>query len=487
MRAGARRCAGTGRPPTQRTGGLLPSRGVHPQTRRVERSETRYAMSGDVAIAYRVFGDGPVDLVHTPGSVSNVELLWDQPLFARYTDRIASFTRLIVFDKRGTGLSDRVKKIATLEERADDIRAVMDAAGLERAVIMGASEGGPMAVVFAATHPTRTRGLILYGSSARSTWAPDYPWRITLEEYRREIAAEERSPTPMSEAWARESLKVLMPSVADDDELVRWWAMFTRMSISPGALLDLARMNMEINVTDVLPTVRVPTLVIQRADDRVIQAGEGRYVAERIPGARYVELPGADHVPVAGDTESVIREIERFVAALPDGEPEPDTVLATVLFTDIVDSTATAAELGDRRWRELLQRHHDAVRRELMRHRGREVDTAGDGFFATFDGPARAIRCACAVTRAVGELGIGVRAGVHTGECELLDDKVAGIAVSIGARVAARAGAGEVLVSSTVKDLVAGSGIQFVDRGVAELKGVPGEWRVYAVERDGAP
>jgi pimeloyl-ACP methyl ester carboxylesterase len=453
----------------------------------VERSETRYAQSGDVAIAYRVFGEGPVDLVHTPGSVSNVELLWEQPLFARYCDRIASFTRLILFDKRGTGLSDRVKKIATLEERADDIRAVMDAAGSQRAVIMGVSEGGPMAVVFAATHPDRTLGLVLYGSHARTTWAPDYPWRPTVEKYQQWIAQEERSPTPLDETSAREDLQVLMPSVVDDEELVRWWAMFTRVSISPGAALDLSRMNMEINVTDVLPAIRVPTIVIQRADDQVVKAGEGRYVADRIPGARYVELAGGDHIPVAGDSESVIHEIERFVTDLPEPEGEPDTVLATVLFTDIVSSTATAVELGDRRWRELLERHNELVRRQLTRFRGREVDTAGDGFFATFDGPARAIRCACAVTQAVGDLGIEVRAGLHTGECELLDDKVAGIAVSIGARVAARAGPGEVLVSNTVKDLVAGSGIQFADRGTAELKGVPGEWRLYAVEGDGGP
>jgi pimeloyl-ACP methyl ester carboxylesterase len=289
----------------------------------VEVSETRYAQSGDVAIAYSVAGAGPVDLVMTPGAVSNVELLWHQPLFASFRDRIASFTRLIVFDKRGTGLSDRVKKIATLEERADDIRAVMDAAGSVQAVIMGISEGGPMAVVFAATHPGRTQGLILYGSHARMTWAPDYPWRPTLEEYRRYIAEEERSPTPVNEVSARSSLELLMPSVADDDELVRWWAMFSRMSISPGAWLDLDRMNMEINVSDVLPTIRVPTVVIQRTDDRVVKAGEGRYVAERIPGARYVELDGADHIPVAGDSESVIREIRRFVEDLPDGEPEP--------------------------------------------------------------------------------------------------------------------------------------------------------------------
>jgi pimeloyl-ACP methyl ester carboxylesterase len=449
----------------------------------VERSETRYAQSGDVAIAYRIFGDGPVDLVETPGAISNVELLWEQPLFARWCERVGSFARLIVFDKRGTGLSDRVKSIATLEERADDIRAVMDAAHSERAVVMGISEGGPMSAVFAATHPDRTLGLVLYGSHARTTWAPDYPWGPTLEEWRREIAEEERSPTPVSEASAREMLRLLMPSVQADDELVRWWAMFRRVSVSPGAALDLNRMNMEINITDVLPAIRVPTVVIQRADDQVAKVGEGRYLAERIPGARYVELPGADHIPVAGDSESVIRVIEDFVSDLPALEDDPGTVLATVLFTDIVGSTATAAKLGDRGWRELLERHHDVVRRQLGRFRGSEVDTAGDGFFATFDGPARAIRCACAVTEAVREIGMDVRAGLHTGECELLGGKVTGIAVSIGARVAAQAGPGEVIVSSTVKDLVAGSGIRFADRGVAELKGVPGEWRLFAVER----
>ena len=449
----------------------------------MERSETRYAQSGDVAIAYRVFGDGPVDLVETPGAYSNVELLWDQPMFARWCERVCSFARLIVFDKRGTGLSDRVKSIATLEERADDIRAVMDAAGSKRAVVMGISEGGPMSAVFAATHPDRTLGLVLYGSHARTTWAPDYPWRPTVEEWRRRLAEEERSPTPITEESTREALRFLMPSVPGDDELVRWWAMFRRMSVSPGAALDLDRMNMEINITGVLPAIRVPTLVIQRTDDRVVNAGEGRYLAQHIHGARYVELPGADHIPVAGDSESVIRAIEDFVDDLPDLEEEPSTVLATVLFTDIVGSTATAARLGDRGWRELLERHHDVVRRQLGRFRGREVDTAGDGFFATFDGPARAIRCACAVTEAVGELGLDIRAGLHTGECELLGEKVAGIAVSIGARVAAQAGPGEVFVSSTVKDLVAGSGIQFADRGFAELKGVPGEWRLFAVDR----
>jgi class 3 adenylate cyclase len=470
-----------GRPPIQGTGLPLLSQAARPRLSGVDWSDTRYAKSGDVAIAYRVIGEGPVDLVHTPGTVSNVELLWEQPLFARYTDRLASFARVIHFDKRGTGLSDRVKKIATLEERADDIRAVMDAAGSERAVIMGVSEGGPMAVMFAASHPDRALGLILYGAHARGLWAPDYPWQETEEEARRWLAEQERSPAPITAEWARTALGVLMPSLADDEEFVQWWASFLRMSISPGALLDLARMNMDMDVRAVLPAIRVPTLVVHRSGDRAVNVGEGRYLAAHIPGARYVELPGEDHIFVADDPESVTREIERFVTDLPEAELEPDTVLATVLFTDIVDSTATAAELGDRRWRELLERHHDAVRRELMRFRGREVDTAGDGFFATFDGPARAIRCACALTDAVGELGIDVRAGVHTGECELLGDKVAGIAVSIGARVAGRAGPGEVLVSSTVRDLVAGSGIQFADRGTAELKGVPGEWRLYAV------
>ncbi len=446
--------------------------------------ETRYARSGDVNIAYQVGGDGPVDLVLTPGAVSNVELMWEQPLFARFRERLSSFTRLIVFDKRGTGLSDRVKRIATLEERADDIRAVMDAAGSERAVLMGVSEGGPMALVFAATHPDRARALVLYGSHARYTWAPDYPWRQTEDEYRRLLAERERTPRPTTLESARDTVRRLAPSAADDDEFVRWFAMFERVSISPGARLDLVRMNLEIDVRDVLPTVRVPTLVLQRADDLIVRVEEGRYLAQRIPGARYVELPGADHLLAVGDSDVLVHEIERFVGALPEDETEPDTVLATVLFTDIVGSTALAAELGDRRWRELLERHNDLVRRELVRYRGREVDTAGDGFFATFDGPARAIRCACAVTGAVGELGLDVRAGLHTGECELLGEKVAGIAVAIGARVAAKAGPGEVLVSGTVKDLVAGSGIEFGDRGVAELKGVPGEWRLYAVESE---
>jgi pimeloyl-ACP methyl ester carboxylesterase len=446
-------------------------------------SETRYAMSGDTAIAYRVGGDGPIDLVQTPGSVTNVELIWDHPLFARYSELLGSFARVIHFDKRGTGLSDRVRTVASLEERADDIRAVMDAAGSERAVIMGVSEGGPMAVMFAATHPDRTLGLVLYGAHATSRWSPDYPWGDTESDIRNWFAEQERgAPAQVTEESVRRALERVMPSMANDDEFVRFWASMTRMSISPGARLDLVRMNLEIDVRAVLPALRTPTLVLHKTNDRAVDVGEGRYLAAHIPGARLVELPGEDHVFVAESADVMAAEIERFVATLSTEEVEPETVLATVLFTDIVDSTATAAELGDRAWRELLERHHGAVRAQLARFRGREVDTAGDGFFATFDGPARAIRCARAVGDAVSQLGLEVRAGLHTGECELLDDKVAGIAVSIGARVASRAGPGEVLVSSTVKDLVAGSGISFSDRGVAELKGVPGEWRLYAVD-----
>ncbi len=455
--------------------------------RAVDSSETRYARSGDVTIAYQVHGEGPVDLVLTPGAVSNVELMWEHPLFRRFLERLASFSRLIVFDKRGTGLSDRVKRIATLEERADDIRAVMDAAGSERAVLMGVSEGGPMAIVFTATHPARVLGLVLYGSYARATWAPDHPWGPTEEEYQRAIAARERPTAPPSMEELRERMLRLAPSLADDADFLRWWAQFNRMSIGPGAAIDLMRMNIEIDVRDVLPAIRVPTLVLHRVGDVNIKVEGARYLAERISGARFVGLPGDDHPAAVGDTEPLLGELESFIANLPEAQFEADTVLATVLFTDLVGSTAVAAELGDRRWRELLERHHEVVRRELARFRGLEVDTAGDGFFATFDGPARAIRCARAVTDAVGELGLEVRAGLHTGECELLGEKVAGIAVSIGARVAARAEPGEVLVSNTVKDLVAGSGIQFADRGVAELKGVPGEWRLWAVEGGTGP
>ena len=443
----------------------------------MDRPETSYALSGEVSIAYQVLGDGPFDLVWVPGSVSNVELAWTNERVAALYRRLASFCRLILFDKRGTGLSDRVAGIADLETRMDDVRAVMDAAGSERAALVGVSEGGPMSVLFAATYPERCRALALYGSLPRFTRAPGFPYGMTREEAERDNAEGER-------LWGTVKLAREFLGVYATDEEAEQFAARMRQSASPGGVRQLDLMNLEIDIRDVLPSVRVPTLVLHRTEDHIPIEG-GRWMAERIPGARFLELPGGPHMIFAGDWERVAAEIERFVVPICTGpEPEPlsDSVLATILFTDIVGSTARAAELGDRGWLELLERHHTAVRQQLARFRGAELDTAGDGFFARFDGPARAIRCATAIREAVEGIGLEVRAGLHTGECEILDGKVAGIAVSIGARVAAQAGAGEILVSQTVKDLVAGSGISFGDRGAAELKGVPGEWRLFAVE-----
>jgi pimeloyl-ACP methyl ester carboxylesterase len=442
-------------------------------------AETRYAKSGDVNIAYQVHGDGPFDLVYVPGAISNVELLEQDEMRRPFFEQIASFCRLILFDKRGTGASDRVAGIANLETRMDDVRAVMDAVGSERAAVVGVSEGGAMSILFAATYPERTAALVVYGSMPRYVWAPDFPWGTPLDEFLRD-----------AEEWAREwgDYETVAAFVREQnpdatEEQIRWRASFQRLSASPGALIALERMNAEIDVRHVLPSVRVPTVVLQRTGDGDIEVA--RWMAEQIPGARFVELPGLLHFPYLGDSASVLREIEQFVRGVYDGggwdAAEPDRVLATILFTDIVGSTAKAVELGDRRWRELVGEHHALVRQQLARFRGRELDTAGDGFFASFDGPARAIRCASAISESVHELGIDVRAGLHTGECEVFEGKVGGIAVHIGARVAAQARPGEVLVSSTVRDLVAGSGLEFVERGAAELKGVPGEWRLYAV------
>jgi class 3 adenylate cyclase/pimeloyl-ACP methyl ester carboxylesterase len=387
---------------------------------------------------------------------------------------------LITFDKRGTGMSDRVSGAPSLEVRMDDVRAVMDATHSEQAALLGVSEGGAMSVLFAATYPERVWALVLDGSSPRSLWAPDYPWGASEDDWLRNIESRGRLwGTPEYVASAVESLA---GSASDDDKAAL--GLMIRQSASPGAAAELSRMNMSIDVRAVLPSVRVPTLVVNRADDGA--AAGSRYIAEHIPGARHLELPGSDHAEFVGDCKPFMQELEQFLAeaweARARNADEPERVLATVLFTDIVDSTARAVELGDARWRELVQAHHGLVRRQLTRFRGTEVDTAGDGFLASFDGPARAIRCACAISESVRELGIEIRAGLHTGECERIDNKVGGIAVNIGARVASNAEAGEVLVSSTVKDLVAGSGIQFRERGVAELKGVPGEWKLFAVE-----
>jgi pimeloyl-ACP methyl ester carboxylesterase len=390
---------------------------------------------------------------------------------------LASFSRLITFDKRGTGLSDRVSGIADLETRMDDIRAVMDAAGSDSAAVCGVSEGGPMALLFAATYPERVRALVNYGSLPRFVRGPNFPWREPKHEYLAEYETE--AETWGSEENAREWLEYQGFKISP--EAVRDRARRDRMTISPGAYMQLGRMNAEIDVRPVLSTIRVPTAVLHRLEDPIPIAG-ARWTAEQIPGARFVELPGGPHMPYLGDWEAVVSAIREFVEPICLESARPyDSVLATVLFTDLVGSTAKAVELGDRGWRDLLEQHHARTRTELTRFRGVELDTAGDGFFARFDGPARAIRCACGVRDAVTDLGLEVRAGLHTGECEILDGKVAGLAVSIGARVAAQAGPGEVLVSQTVKDLVAGSGIAFLDRGTAELKGVPGEWQLYSV------
>lgn len=433
--------------------------------------EIQYAKSGDISIAYQVTGDGPLDLVYIPEAWTPVEWQWQEPTYARFLGRLASFSRLILFDKRGTGLSDRLPA-ATLEERMDDVRAVMDAVGSKCAALCGVCEGGPIALLFAATYPERTSALVLYGTFAKFSWASDYPWGFTtevLDEFRKTA----------QESWGTgRSLTVFAPSMADDARFRERWGQCERLGASPGAMCALIRMDADIDVRDILPTVRIPTLVIHRSGDRVTPVGGARYTAARIPGARFLELPGDDHLFV-GDQDAILDEIQEFLTGVRPS-PEPERVLATVLFTDIVGSTRRAVELGDRRWRELLESYYTLVRKELVRFRGREIDTAGDGFFATFDGPARAIRCAWALSAAVKSLGISIRAGLHTGECEVMGSKISGIAVHIGARVAAHAGPDEVIVSSTVKDLVAGSGLRFADCGVHVLKGVPGKWRLFA-------
>ena len=445
----------------------------------------RYARSGDVNIAYSVVGDGPFDVVFIAGWViSALEFAWDGPPAAFYR-RMASFCRLILFDKRGTGLSDRVTGIPDLETRMDDVRAVMDAVGSRRAAVVGVSEGGPMTALFAATYPERVAAAVLYGTYPTTLRRDDFPWGATSDEIDRAI--EERTNHWNERGYLEEYLtKGLGPSFAGDEDVCRWWRRYVVFSASPGSLNQLSRMNREMDVRHVLPSIRVPTLVLHRRGDDGPPIDSGRYIAARIPGAELVELEGRDHIWFA-DPKQIPAEVERFLRPIWErGEwdtVEEDRVLATVLFTDIVGSTSKAAELGDRAWREQLERHHTLIRHHLVRFQGTELDTAGDGFFASFDGPARAIRCASAITENVRELGLEVRAGLHTGECEIIHGKVGGIAVHIGARVAAEAAPGEVLVSQTVKDLVSGSGIAFEERGTAELKGVPGEWRLYAVDR----
>ncbi|HEX5584855.1 adenylate/guanylate cyclase domain-containing protein [Gaiella sp.] len=443
--------------------------------------QTRYARSGDVSIAYQVVGEGPFDVVLVPGFVSNVEFGWEDPHLAEFLRSFGSFCRLIVFDKRGTGLSDRVRGVPTLETRMDDVRAVMDSVGSERAALIGYSEGASMALFFATTYPKRTVALVMYGTHLFWDWLA--AGRFEARHDSAQAALEEIERRWGTPAFCDELLENDAPSMLGDAEFRRWYATRIRLSASPHAAVELQRMNIDTDARGILSAVRVPTLILHRVGDRNVDVKNARYAAEHIPASRYVELPGDDHLPWIGDSDAIVHEIKAFVgAAWAAGQShDPDRVLATVLFTDIVDSTTKAVELGDSRWRDLVSEHHARVRRELVAHRGVELDTAGDGFFASFDGPARAIRCACAIRDAVRDLDLEVRAGLHTGECELIDGKAGGVAVITGARIAALGGAGDVLVSSTVRDLVAGSGIELEDRGSHALKGLPEERLLYGV------
>jgi pimeloyl-ACP methyl ester carboxylesterase/DNA-binding winged helix-turn-helix (wHTH) protein len=440
--------------------------------------ETMYARSGDLNIAYQVIGDAPLDLVFVMGWVSHLEYFWREPSFARFLLRLASFSRLILFDKRGTGLSDRVpvNELPTLEQRMDDVRAVMAAVGSERAALCGVSEGGPMCSLFAATYPEKTLALVMIGTYAKRIRDAEYTWAPTTEErqhFFEEIRSHWGGPVGLEER---------APTMAASEEFRQWWATYLRMGASPGAALALTQMNAEIDVRQVLPSIRVPTLVLHRTDDQCLKVEEGRYVAERIPGARYIELPGVDHLPFVGDQDAILDEVEEFLTGVRH-TLEPDRMLATVLFTRIVGSQEHAQRLGDASWRELITRLRAHIRKEIEWFRGRDIDMVGEHPLAIFDGPARAIRCAIAITEYASRLGVEMRTGLHTGECDIMNGKAGGIAAEIGVEVANKAEAGEVLVSSTVKDLVAGSGLSFEDKGVHELAGIPGKWHLFRARR----
>ncbi|MCI4352608.1 MAG: adenylate/guanylate cyclase domain-containing protein [Thermoplasmata archaeon] len=436
--------------------------------------ETKYARSHGVHVAYQAFGRGPPDLVFVPGWASHLEYSWEEPMYARYLERLASFSRVVWFDKRGSGLSDRVSGFPILEERMDDLRAVMNAAGVKRAAILGVSEGGSMSALFAAMHPERVRALILYGAFAKRLRSPDYPWaptRAQREKWIGQIEAEWGTPVEVDS---------LAPSVARDETFRRWFATFSRLSASPSAIVDLARMNTGIDIRAVLSSIHVPTLVIHRSGDLDVQVGNGRYLAQHIPGAKFVELPGDDHLWWVGDTDKILEEIQEFVT----GNRAPRTVervLTTVMFTDIVASTAQARALGDRGWANLLARHNQRIRRELSRFGGREVKSTGDGFLATFDGPASGIHCGAAILRSLKELGLSIRVGLHTGECEVVGKDIAGLSVHLASRVAGKADGTNVVVTSTVKELVSGSGISFHNFGRHVLKGVGEPWSLFEV------
>jgi pimeloyl-ACP methyl ester carboxylesterase len=444
--------------------------------------DIRYVRRDGVSVAYEVFGEGP-DLLFIPGFVSNLEYQWHFELTARFFDRLSSFSRVIEVDRRGTGLSDRLspEHLPPLEVLVEDLLAVMDAAGSERAAVAGWLDGCFQATLFAATYPERTSALVLYGASACGTCAADYPWAWTSERW--EAFLDEMANGWGTTEYMTDLIRWAAPSIAESDELTRQTIAYWRLASDTRAAVTLERLYSQTDVRQILPAIHVPTLVLHRVDDPTEPVEGARYIADRIPGAKLVELPGADYAPWAGDQDQILDEIEELLTGTRRGS-DPDRVLSTVLFTDIVGSTEKAAEVGDRRWRELLARHHERVRAQLPRFRGTEIDTAGDGLLATFDGPARAVRCAGAIVAAVAPLGLQIRAGLHTGEVELMEHGIGGIGVHIGARVAALAGPSEVLVSSTVKDLVAGSGLVFEDRGTHELKGVPGDWRIYAVAQE---
>ncbi len=436
--------------------------------------ETRYARSGELHIAYQTYGDGPLDILWVPTWVWEGEHVWEEPSITRLFRRVGNFGRLITFDRRGSGLSDSVDGAPTLEEQMDDVVAVLDAVGVEQAVLFAQLEAGAMACLFAATHPERTRALVLYEATPRMTKAPDYDWPLTKEE-------REKLVEPMRENWGSGAWVSGLSRKPPDERLQRWAGRLERLAASPGTAVAFFRMHSEVDVRPVLPSIQAPTLVLHRPGDEYIDIRHSRYLVEHIPGARMVELSGHDTLLFTGNQDELLAEVEEFLTGARHA-PDPERVLATVMFSDIVDSTSRAAALGDRRWREMLESMEETVGRELMRFRGRAVKSMGDGFLATFDGPARGIRCATAVRDAArSRFGIEIRSGLHTGEVEVMGDDVGGIAVHIGARVGAAARGGEVLVSNTVKDLVVGSGISFEDRGEQELKGVPGAWRLWAV------
>ena len=437
-------------------------------------ASTSYADSGDLKIAYRTYGEGEIDLVIVPGFVSHVELIAEHPIPARFMRRLSNFARVITYDKRGQGLSDRPADPPTLENSMDDLHAVLDATASDKAVVIGVSEGGPMSMLFAATHPELVSSLILYGTYAKMVEGPDYPSGVP-------DSALDRWGELMRRDWGGPvGVHLWAPSMDDDPDFAEWWGRLLRQGTSPAGAIALVDLYRELDVRPVLSSISAPTLIVHRSDDKIVRVAQARYLAEHIRGARYVELPGIDHLVWVGDQDAILAEVEEFLLGSHRG-PDPERALATVLFTDIVGSTEKGAELGDRRWRDLLERHDAIVRRQLEVHRGREVKTMGDGFLATFDGPARAIRCAAAVRDELAAIGIEIRVGIHTGEVELVGDDVSGMAVNIGARIGSLADSGELLVSSTVRELVVGSGLEFDDRGPHTLKGAPGEWRLFAV------